>query len=54
MVALDPVKIQGNRLTLGAEMTLERPLPDQDADWPKHLEAAIESGASPQASVVFG
>jgi hypothetical protein len=25
-------------------MTLELPLPDQDADLPKHLEAAIESG----------
>ena len=43
-VALGPVKIQGNRLTLGAEMTLELTLPDQDADLPKHLEAAIESG----------
>jgi len=43
-VALDHVKIQGNRLTLGAEMTLELTLPDQDADLPKHLEAAIESG----------
>jgi hypothetical protein len=43
-VALDHVKIQGNRLTLGAQMTLELPLPDQDADLPKHLETAIESG----------
>src|SRR5262245_18938961 len=43
-VDLGPVKIPGNRLTLGAEMTLELPLPDHDADLPKHLEAAIESG----------
>ena len=43
-VALDQVKIQGGRLTLRAQMTLELPLPDQDADLPKHLETAIESG----------
>jgi hypothetical protein len=43
-VALEQVKRQGNRLTLQAQMTLELPMPDQDADLPKHLEAAIESG----------
>src|SRR6516165_7159243 len=43
-VALDQVKIQDRRLTFRAQMTLELPMPDQDADLPKHLEAAIESG----------
>ena len=43
-VALDQVKIQGGRLTLRAQMTLELPMPDQDAGLPKHLETAIESG----------
>src|SRR5262245_44982249 len=42
-VDLGPVKIQGNQLTLPSQMTLELSLPDQDADLPKHLEAAIES-----------
>jgi len=43
-VALDQVKIQDRRLTFRAQMTLELPMPDQDADLPKHLETAIESG----------
>jgi hypothetical protein len=43
-IALEGVKIQDGRLTLQARVTLELPLPEQDADRPKHLEAAIESG----------
>jgi hypothetical protein len=43
-VALDGVKIQDDRLTLQAHLTLELPIPDQDADLPEHLEVAIESG----------
>jgi len=43
-VTLEGVKIQDDRLTLRAHLTLELPMPDQDADLPKRLEAAIESG----------
>jgi hypothetical protein len=43
-VDLDQVKIQGNRLTLQAQLTLELPLPDQDADLPRRLEATVEYG----------
>jgi hypothetical protein len=43
-VGLDQVKIQDGRLTLRAQITLELPLPDQDADLPRRLEDAIEHG----------
>jgi hypothetical protein len=38
------VKVQDGRLILQAQVCLELPLPDQDADLPKHLEAGIERG----------
>jgi hypothetical protein len=43
-VAVEPVKIQGERLILQAQVTLELPMPTQDADLPKLLEAGIERG----------
>jgi hypothetical protein len=41
---VDDVKVQADRIRLQAQITLELPLPDQDADLPGHLEAAIEHG----------
>src|SRR5215213_3459286 len=38
------VKIQDQRLLLQAQVCLELPLPPQDADLPRCLEAAIERG----------
>jgi hypothetical protein len=38
------VKVQEDRLILQAQLCLELPLPVQDADLPKHLEAGIERG----------
>jgi hypothetical protein len=38
------VKIQGERLLLQAQVCLELPMPAQDAELPKHLEASIERG----------
>src|SRR4051794_33144946 len=38
------VKIQGERLLLQAQVSLELPMPAQDAELPKHLEASIERG----------
>ena len=38
------VKIQEQRLILQAQVTLELPMPQQDADLPKLLEAGIERG----------
>src|SRR5215207_6126584 len=38
------VKIQEDRLILQAQLCLELPLPVQDTDLPKHLEAGIERG----------
>ncbi len=38
------VKIQENRLTLQAQVCLELPLPQQDAELPGRLEAGIERG----------
>ena len=43
-VALDPVTIPDGSITLQAHKTLELSLPDQDADLPRRLEAAIEHG----------
>jgi hypothetical protein len=40
----ETVKIQGGRLLLQAQVCLELPMPEQDADLPKHLEASIERG----------
>src|SRR5436309_9719857 len=38
------VKIQDRRLILQAQICLELPLPEQDADLPGRLEAGIERG----------
>src|SRR3954467_5053930 len=38
------VKIQDQRLILQAQVSLELPLPEQDADLPSRLEAGIERG----------
>ena len=38
------VKLQDRRLILQAQVCLELPLPEQDADLPKRLEAGIERG----------
>jgi hypothetical protein len=43
-VACQPVKIQENRLILQAQLSLELPMPEQDADLPGCLEAGIERG----------
>jgi hypothetical protein len=39
---METVKIQENRLMLQAQVCLELPLPEQDADLSKRLEAGIE------------
>jgi hypothetical protein len=43
-VAVDDVKVQDQRLILQAQVTLELPMPQQDADLPRLLEAGIERG----------
>jgi hypothetical protein len=43
-VTTETVKIQDQRLILQAQIDLEFPMPAQDADLPKHLEASIERG----------
>jgi hypothetical protein len=43
-VTAGTVKIQDERLILQAQLCLELPLPTQDADLPKRLEAGIERG----------
>jgi hypothetical protein len=43
-VTAEQVKIQDRRLILQAQVTLEFPMPQQDADLPKLLEAGIERG----------
>src|SRR5512135_263143 len=43
-VTAETVKIQDRRLILQAQICLELPLPEQDAELPKRLEAAIEHG----------
>jgi hypothetical protein len=43
-VAAETVKIQDQRLILQAQICLELPLPEQDADLPRRLEAGIEQG----------
>jgi hypothetical protein len=43
-VTTETVKIQDERLILQAQVRLELPMPAQDADLPKHLEASIERG----------
>src|SRR3954449_12421852 len=43
-VAVDDVKVQDQRLILRAQVTLELPMPQQDADLPRHFEAGIERG----------
>jgi hypothetical protein len=40
----EQVKIQDQRLILQAQLCLELPMPAQDAELPKHLEASIERG----------
>src|SRR4051812_5081622 len=43
-VTCEPVKIQGDRLLVQAQVYLELPLPGHDADLPGRLEAGIERG----------
>jgi hypothetical protein len=43
-VHAEQVKLQEQRLILQAQVTLELPMPQQDADLPKLLEAGIEHG----------
>jgi hypothetical protein len=43
-VTAEHVKIQDQRLILEAQICLELPVPAQDADLPRHLEASIERG----------
>src|SRR4051812_10308933 len=43
-VTAEAVKIQDQRLILQAQITLEFPMPVQDAELPKLLEAGIERG----------
>src|SRR5512140_252151 len=43
-VHAEQVKIHEQRLILQAQVTLELPMPQQDADLPKLLEAGIERG----------
>jgi hypothetical protein len=43
-VTSETVKIQDQRLILQAQLCLELPMPQQDADLPKRLEAGIERG----------
>jgi hypothetical protein len=43
-VTAETVKIQDQRLILQAQLRLELPMPAQDADLPKHLEAGIDRG----------
>jgi hypothetical protein len=43
-VTAETVKIQDDRLILQAQLCLELPMPVQDADLPKRLEAGIERG----------
>ena len=43
-VTAGQVKVQDQRLVLQAQFCLELPMPEQDADLPKHLEAGIERG----------
>ncbi len=43
-VTAETVKIQDDRLILQAQLRLELPMPKQDADLPRRLEAGIERG----------
>ena len=43
-VTAGQVKVQDQRLVLQAQFCLELPMPEQDADLPKRLEAGIERG----------
>ena len=43
-VTCEPVQIQGDRLQVHAQVTLEMPMSEQDADLPGRLEADIERG----------
>jgi hypothetical protein len=43
-VTCEPVKIRGGRLLVQAQVCLELPMPDHDADLPGRLEAGIERG----------
>src|SRR5512135_2893526 len=43
-VTAEQVKIQDRRLILQAQVCLELPMPEQDADLPRRLEAGIERG----------
>jgi hypothetical protein len=43
-VTCEPVKLQGDRLLVQAQVCLELPMPEHDADLPGRLEAGIERG----------
>src|SRR5512135_1950121 len=43
-VTAEQVKIQDQRLILQAQICLELPMPEQDAELPRRLEAGIERG----------
>ena len=43
-VTVETVKIHDDRLILQAQLRLELPMPNQDADFPRRLEASIERG----------
>ena len=43
-VVCEPVKIQEDRLLVQAQVSLEMPMPEHDADLPGRLEAGIERG----------
>src|SRR3954471_5579962 len=47
------VKVRDQRLILQAQLRLELPLPEQDADLPKRLEAGIERGGQVLKRLLF-
>ena len=52
-VTVEHVKIPDQRLILQAQITLELPMPKQDAELPKRLEAGIEHGGQMLKRLLF-
>src|SRR3954462_9068648 len=52
-VSDETVKIQDRRLILQAQLRLELPMPEQDPDLPKRLEAGIERGGQMLKRLLF-
>src|SRR5215813_10932294 len=52
-VTTERVKIHDDRLILQAQICLELPMPDQDADLPSRLEAGIERGGQILKRLLF-